>query len=80
MGNALQNMIGVSVILGVNGALNTLVSHAAGAGNIDLCLRYLRRCQIAMSLCFIPISAIVLNSTQILIAVGQDPVVAHYAH
>ena len=37
MGNAIINMLGLAVIVGMNGALNTLVSQAAGGGNIAKC-------------------------------------------
>jgi Na+-driven multidrug efflux pump len=63
-------MLGFSIIIGFNGALNTLVSQAAGAGNIDLCLMYKRRCKIVMSLCFIPVIILMWNSDSILIAIG----------
>ena len=41
LGNAVQKMIGISIIVGMNGALNSLVSQAGGAGNLDLCIGYL---------------------------------------
>ena len=34
MGNMIQNMIGLSIVIGLNGALETLVSQAYGAGNL----------------------------------------------
>ena len=37
MGNAIVNMLGLAVIIGMNGALNTLVSQAAGGKNIAKC-------------------------------------------
>ncbi len=80
LGNAAQNMIAVSVIVGMNGAINTLVSHAAGAKDIDLCLLYLRRAQIVIVLCFIPISLLILNSDRILVFIGQNEAVSRLAH
>ena len=80
LGNAIQNMIGISIIVGMNGALNSLVSQAGGAGNLDLCIGYLQRGKIVMTICFIPISLLILNSKQILLLIGQDPQVAAYAH
>ena len=73
-------MLGFSIIIGMNGALNTLVSQAAGAGNINLCLMYLKRCKIVMTGCFIPVVILIVNSDSILIAIGQNENVAKYAH
>ena len=70
LGNAVQKMIGISIIVGMNGALNSLVSQAAGAGNLDLCLGYLYRSKIVMTVCFVPISVIILNSERILLLMG----------
>ena len=80
IGNAIQNILGISIIIGMNGALNTLVSQAAGACNIDLCLMYLKRCKIVMSLCFIPITILILFSEHLLLLIGQIPEVSRYAH
>ena len=58
VGNMTQNLIGLSVILGLNSALDTLVSQAAGAGNIQLCGIYRNRAVFIMSVVFIPIMVI----------------------
>ena len=73
LGNAIQNMIGISIIVGMNGALNSLVSQAGGAGNLDLCIMYLHRSKIVMTLCLIPIGILILNSESLLLVMGQDP-------
>ena len=52
LGNAFINMLGLSIIIGMNGALNTLVSQAAGAGHIDACLTYAKRARIVLLICF----------------------------
>ena len=56
MGNMIQNMIGLSIVIGLNGALETLVSQAYGAGNLQLCGTYLNRGLMIVVVCFIPIT------------------------
>ena len=41
MGQACMNLMGMTIILGLNSALDTLVSQSAGAGKIELCGVYL---------------------------------------
>ena len=79
LGNAFINMFGLSIIIGMNGALNTLVSQAAGAGHIDACLTYAKRALIVLLICFLPISAALLLTERVLVAIGQDKTVARYA-
>ena len=37
MGFMTTNILGVSFFMGINSVLDTLVSQAAGAGNLELC-------------------------------------------
>ena len=60
MGNMIMNMIGMSVIIGINGALETLCSQSYGANNLRLCGIYLNRSRFVLLMCFIPISLILL--------------------
>ncbi len=43
MGNMVQNVLGLSIVMGFGGALDTLVSQAYGSGNLQLCGKYLNR-------------------------------------
>lgn len=43
IGTNVQNMFGLAFIMGMNGAISTLASNAAGAKDYQLCLVYLRR-------------------------------------
>ena len=63
-------MLCTSVIVGMNGALNTLVSQAAGAKNIDLCLHYLNMCYVATAISYIPLVGLLMFSEEILVAIG----------
>mmetsp|Transcript_13298 Transcript_13298/g.22584 ORF Transcript_13298/g.22584 Transcript_13298/m.22584 type:complete len:164 (-) Transcript_13298:1019-1510(-) len=80
MANTIQNMLGGSIFMGMNGALNTFVSHAAGAKQYDYCLAYLYRGKVVILLCFVPVALLLSQSDKILVLLGQDPDVAVYAH
>ena len=41
MGNIFINLFGCSIYFGINGAIDTLVSQANGAGDLSLCGSYL---------------------------------------
>ena len=63
-------MLGLSIVLGFNGAMETLVSQANGSGNIALCGVYLNRSRFVLLLSFIPISMVLFQSEAILVYVG----------
>jgi len=79
MGQACMNLMGMSIILGLNSALDTLVSQAAGAGKIELCGVYLNQARLIMTVMFIPILILVMHIEQFLLYVGQNHQVAFYA-
>ena len=72
-------MIGLSIVIGLNSALETYVSQAAGAKNLELCGVYLNRARVITLLLAIPVTAILLNAKTILVAIKQDPDVAEYS-
>ena len=74
-----QNMLGLSIIIGFNGALETLVSQAYGSGNLKMCGVYLNRGRFILIAAFIPVIFILHHTEQILIFIGQNPVVAMHA-
>ena len=78
MGQACMSLMGMSIILGCNSALDTLVSQSAGAGNLKMCGVYLNRARYIMSLMFIPIIILSFYIERILIYANQDPVVAKW--
>ena len=69
-GNMTQNMLGLSVIIGFNGALETLVSQAYGSGNLKLCGVYLNRGRFILIAAFIPVILILQRTEQILVFIG----------
>ena len=58
MGNMIYNMTGLAIAIGLNGALETLVSQSYGANNLKLCGIYLNRGRYVLCLCFIPVTLI----------------------
>ena len=79
MGNMTQNLCALSWVLGFNSAMDTLVSQAVGGNNYELCGVYLNRGRFLMTLMFIPITIVLMNSERILVAAYQDPEVAKFA-
>jgi MATE family multidrug resistance protein len=71
--------MGMSVIIGLNSALDTLVSNAAGSGNVEYCGVYLNRARYIVTLAFIPMIIVAYYIRDILLSLGQDPVVSVYA-
>lgn len=76
MGNMTINMLGLSIIVGFNSALDTLISQSAGAGKLELCGVFRNRGMFFVCLLLIPITCILLHSYDILVAIGQHPEVA----
>jgi MATE family multidrug resistance protein len=73
MGNMLINVMGMAVIFGFNGAIETLVSQAYGFGKFKLCGVFLNRGKSVVTAILIPIIVLFVYSDKILIAIGQNP-------
>lgn len=56
MGAVCINFLGWTVLLGLNSALDTLVSQSAGSANLELCGVYLNRGRFVMTLFFVPLA------------------------
>lgn len=70
MGNMTINMIGMSVIMGFNSALDTLISQGAGANKLELCGVFRLRGMFFVSILFIPIALTLCYSYEILVSIG----------
>ena len=79
LGNMMQAFIGYMAIMGLNSALDTLISQAAGAGNFELCGKYLNRGRFILCCIFVPIAALLCFTEEILLATGQDTRVSYFA-
>eukprot|EP00397_Hematodinium_sp_SG-2012_P014169 GEMP01014400.1.p1 GENE.GEMP01014400.1~~GEMP01014400.1.p1 ORF type:complete len:487 (+),score=60.53 GEMP01014400.1:150-1610(+) len=80
LGNAMQNGLALSVAFGLNTAFDTLTATSGGAGATRLSMLYLARGRIAVTLYFVLIFPVLWNTSCILVALHQSPVVAEYAH
>jgi MATE family multidrug resistance protein len=76
LGNMMQNLFGLCYVMGLLGGLDTLVSQANGAGQHDLCIAYFQRARVISSMQMIWILPIMFFTEPILLAIGQDPIVA----
>lgn len=74
MANMWLNIFCLSLTVGLNATLNTLVSQAYGFGDFRMCGVYLNRARIVFTLMFIPITILLLNTERIFVSLGFDPV------
>ena len=72
LGKMVTNVVCQAIAIGMNGAIDTLVSQAFGSKHYYLCGMFLNKGRIIQAALFIPEVIIILNSKNILIAVGQD--------
>ena len=70
LGNATVNLCGLSVILGLNSALDTLISQAVGSGNTKLSALYRTRGMFVMTCAAVPILIFLANSERALVGLG----------
>lgn len=89
MGNMLINVLAYSIMQGLNGAIETLVSQAFGASKNEIrgekyCLGMKRTCgqtfnrgRFIVTAVMVPIIIIFALSDRILVGLGQDPEVSH---
>ena len=54
MGTAIQNVCGISIVIGLNNALETLASQAYGSNDLEICGVYLNRARFILLIVFIP--------------------------
>ena len=79
LGSTMQAFIGYMAIMGLKSAFDTLISQAAGAGNFELCGKYLNRGRFILCCMFVPIAALLCFTEEILLATGQDIRVSYFA-
>lgn len=80
LGTCLLECLTLYIIMGMNGALETLVAHAYGANQLHLCGVYLNRARVINTILFVPLVTILLFTKQILAFLGQEESVVEYAH
>ena len=79
IGLTMTNLLGLTVIKGINMALETLVSQAAGAGNLELCGVYLNRGRFVMSIIFLFVVFGIFRVESILLYYNWDENISRYA-
>ena len=79
LGNLMINVVWFSVGMGMNGAIDTLVSQAFGNKQYYLCGWFLNRGRIVQLIFFIPEVVICLFTKEVLVAFGQDELTAEAA-
>ena len=78
LGNMCVNILWLAIYLGMNGALETLVSQASASHeNMAISGHYLNRGRIVIAISFIPSLIILCFAEKILVAIHIHPMVAH---
>ena len=79
MGTCIQNICGISIVIGLNNALETLASQAYGSKDLEICGVYLNRARFMLLIVFIPSFLILRQTEWILVLMGQNADVAYYS-
>ena len=80
LGVTITHVFGLCPLVGLNVALETLVSQGYGYGNYQLCGQHLNKARAVLVLAYIPLAALLLCSAQIFESLGQDPKTMEYTH
>jgi Na+-driven multidrug efflux pump len=72
MGNCVQNMVGLSVVIGLNGAFETLASQAKGSGRPEMIGIFLNRGKIIVLVTNFFVLLILSRTSWFLILIGQN--------
>ena len=79
LGGMYTTVLCLSVTIGMNSALSTLISQAYGTGDLPLCGVYMNRALIVATIAFIPITVLLLNAENFFIALNFDQRTARYS-
>ena len=80
LGTSLLECLTLYIIMGMNGALETLVAQAYGADQLGLCGVYLNRARVISTIIFLPLMLVLLFTKPILGALGQQEEVIEHAY
>lgn len=67
VGQAFKTLLGITVLTGASGGLDTYAQQAAGKGDYELSGVYLNRGRLIATLTFLPVMLIQMNMEQVLI-------------
>eukprot|EP00443_Scrippsiella_acuminata_P064600 CAMPEP_0115397182 /NCGR_PEP_ID=MMETSP0271-20121206/13674_1 /TAXON_ID=71861 /ORGANISM="Scrippsiella trochoidea, Strain CCMP3099" /LENGTH=472 /DNA_ID=CAMNT_0002820925 /DNA_START=35 /DNA_END=1453 /DNA_ORIENTATION=- len=79
LANMMQNCVAISVCVGLSMGMDTLVSQAVGAGDIEATGRHLMACKMVVLVYMFVAYTVLYFSESLLILLGQDPLVAQHA-
>ena len=66
-------LVGQAILIKLNRAMDSLVPHAYGRGDLELCGVYLNRGRLFVLVASIPITVAILNAKYVYLALNQDP-------
>ena len=73
LGITIGQILCFSIMTGLNGALDTLVSQTYGFGELRLCASIFNRGLIILTLVFIPLAILLCFIEPLMLKLGQDP-------
>ena len=79
LGHMTRVLLGSSLLVGVNGSIETYVVQAAGAKEHALAGTYLNQGRVILLIVFIPVALMLMQTEYLMVTLGQDPVVAQNA-
>jgi len=72
LGNMVLNLVPYALLIGVNTALETLVSQAYGRQDLRECGLYLHRAVFTICCIFVPVAISMFYASDVLISLGMD--------
>ena len=79
LGSSLLECLALYIIMGMNGALETLVAQAYGADQLVLCGVYLNRARVINTIVILPLIFVLIFTKPLLSALGQQEEVVEHA-
>lgn len=79
MANMYMNITCLSLLFGINMTLNTVVAQAFGFGDLRMCGVYMNRARIIVTIVFIILVLLLLQTQRLFDIVGFDPEASYYS-
>ena len=79
LGNMVLNLVPYALLIGVNTALETLVSQAYGRQDLLECGLYLHRAVLTICCIFVPVAISMFYASDVLISLGMDEQASYHA-
>ena len=79
LGGMMVNVLAFAITQGLNGALEYYVSNSFGMKHYKECGQWLNRGKLVATIALLPVFFVFFNAEPILLKLGQDPEISHFA-